>query len=146
MIEIDRRSGSELEHDHARHRNLVEVDALTEPRLEQQFGFALGHGADIGDAGKGAYGLDDAGDVGVDIAIGRGFELNRRLARHARTPFLARLTDQDGAAGGERGQKAHDGDDDDQRAAGNARCGHQRGLAVARPSIRPLRRRAGQFR
>src|SRR5580658_8780641 len=47
-------AGRKLDDDQARDRQIVEMQAGAEPRLDQLFGFFFRVGADIGDAGRGA--------------------------------------------------------------------------------------------
>ena len=64
------------------------------------------------------------------ITSGRA-DSDRHFARDFVLPAARGVADEDGRAGGQRGQKGHDGDDSHQGAPRDRGCGHQRHIAVA---------------
>ncbi len=74
--------------------------------------------------------LGGRGDERLDVVAGARLDLDGDVARDVGAPALRGLGDQNRAAGGEAGEKRHDGDDDDQRAAGDRIGGHQRHVAL----------------
>ena len=70
LREIGRRVGREPHHDDARHRQILQRGAGTEPWLEQARRFLRGIGPHLADAGKFARDLDGALDLALEILPG----------------------------------------------------------------------------
>ena len=130
--QIERGAGLNPRDDDARHRQIVERQSAAEPGLQQFGGFVLGERPDLDDAGLGAHRLRDRRRVAVEIAPGCGADLDGDFARDFRLPLRRRGADQQHRAGRDRGEERHDGDDRDQRAAGDRGARHDR-RQVARP-------------
>ena len=116
--------------DEARHRQFGKIEAGAEPGLQEFLGLRLGIGAHRGDARRLARELGGLRGVGIEVAAGRRADLDRHLAGDLVLPAARGVADQDRGAGGERGQKRHDGDDGHERAPGDRGRRHERDLAV----------------
>ena len=105
------------EQDQAGNGQLAEIEPVAEPWLEQLLRFGFGKRVDGFDRRRLAGEGDGLGDEAFNIVAGARFHLDRGVAHHVRAPGLRGVGDQQRRARGEAGEKGHDRDDDDERAA-----------------------------
>ena len=141
-LEIRRRVRIECDDHQPRHRQLVQIEAGAEPWLEQPRG-----GLTIDDlhrfhAFRGAGDLGGRGQRGLHVQPVRRLDLDRGLTRNLALPYRSGVAHQRHRAEGQARQERHDGDDDDQRAAGDVLRRHDRRGAA----LRTLAGRRRRFR
>ena len=141
-LEIRRRDGIEGDDNQPRHRQFVQIEAGAEPWLEQPRG-----GLAIDDlhrlhALRGAGDLGGRGERGLHVQPVRRLDLDRRLSRDLALPYRGGVAHQRHRAEGQARQEGHDGDDDDQRTAGDVLRRHDRRGAA----LRTLAGRRSRFR
>ena len=104
--------------DEARHRQIVELQPASQPRLEQARRFLPWNRVAPRDAGRPARAMTAALATSISMSCpATGTDLDRHLARHIGLPFARRGAHQHDRARRQRGEKGHDGDDRDQGAA-----------------------------
>ena len=138
--EVERGAGLDARDDDARHRQLLDRQPAAKPRLQQPGRFVLGERLDLDDAGLRPHRLRRRGHVALEIAPRLRAHLHGDFAGDFRLPFRGGSADQQHGAGGDGSEERHDGDDGDQRAAGDRRPRHdRRHVARARRDLRALR-------
>ena len=135
LREIGRVARIDLHDDHARRRQLGEIETLAQPRREQSLRLLLGVSARLSHAVGGDNSASRGRDVGLEVMTVEGLHLHGDLARELLAPIGAGVEDEQGRAGGERGEKCRDRDDDHERAARN-RIGRRQRLLRRRRLIR----------
>src|SRR5262245_60898868 len=135
-IELGGSVAIHLERDQARDGQRPQGIGLAEPGFEQLRGVGNAQGSHRGNAGlrgeKARYICHDLVDVGTVT----GLDLYRHLAGDIAQPSVSRLVHHVDRAGGEAGKKAHDGDNECQRAPGHRSGGHdwRIGLRLVAPA------------
>ena len=138
--EVERGAGLDARDDDARDRQLFDRQPAAEPRLQQPGRFVLAERLDLDDAGLRPHRLRRRHHVALEIAPGLRAHLNGDFAGDFGLPFRGRCADEQHGAGGDGSEERHDGDDGNQRAAGDRRPRHdRRHVARARRDLRALR-------
>ena len=115
--EVRRRTGGELDDDHARYRQFAQRETGAEPRFDELFGLLFGVGSHIGNAGRAARDRDRRAHVGLDIAAGNRPDLDGDFASDGRLPIARGADHHHHGSGRQRGEECHDGDDGRQRTS-----------------------------
>ena len=103
----------------------AEVEAGAEPRLEERGAFFLRDDLGAGDPAKQPRDRRRLGRLGVGVDAFDRPDLDGDLAQDIALPVARGVADQGDGAEREAGEKAHDGDDDGQRVAGDRVLRHE---------------------
>ncbi len=116
----------ELHHDKARYLDGGEIETGTEPGLEQLLALFHGQGARGSNARGRLRQRHGAANAGVDLLAVHGTDLNGDFAADVGGPGNGGFLHQHHPAEGHGGEKAHDGDHEQQRATGDTFLRHDR--------------------